>query len=140
MWQTFDLVNRGVFMELGSPRQIGGVPGTKGMQNGVRSEVYEGKREAKKHEKEGEKGEERKEEGGGEKKRKKKEKGFSRSGWEFLSHFEVGFPKVLREWILGFGGRKEGRQRGSIRESFRYEHCVFLPFLLRLSLPLMFAA
>ena len=72
MWQTFDLVNRGVFMELGSPRRIRGVPGTEGMQNGVRSKVYEGKREVKKHKKEGEKGEERKEEGGGEKKRKKK--------------------------------------------------------------------
>ena len=28
MWPTFDLVNRGVFMELGSLRLIGGVPGT----------------------------------------------------------------------------------------------------------------
>ena len=57
-----------------------------------------------------------------------------------LSHFEGGFPKVLREWIPGFEGRKEGRQRGSSRESYRYERCVLLPFLLRLSLPLMFAA
>ena len=26
-----------------------------------------------------------------------------------LSHFEGGFPIVLREWVPGFGGRKEGR-------------------------------
>ena len=26
MWPAFDLVNREVFMELGSPRLIGGVP------------------------------------------------------------------------------------------------------------------
>ena len=48
MWPAFDLVNRGVFMVLGSPRLIGGVPGTEGVQNGVSSDVYEGKREAKK--------------------------------------------------------------------------------------------
>ena len=48
MCSTFDLVNRGVFMELGSPRLIGGVPGTEGVQNGVSLEVYEGKREVKK--------------------------------------------------------------------------------------------
>ena len=51
MCPAFDLVNRGVFMELGSPRRIGGVPDTKGVKNGVSSEVYEGKREAKKREK-----------------------------------------------------------------------------------------
>ena len=56
-----------------------------------------------------------------------------------LSHFERGFHKVLRKWIPGFGGRKEGRQKGSNRESYRYERCVLLPFLLRLSLSLMFA-
>ena len=33
MWPTFNLMNRGVFMELGSPRLIGGVPGTKGVKN-----------------------------------------------------------------------------------------------------------
>ena len=27
-------------------------------------------------------------------------------GGSALSHFEGGFPKVLREWILRFGGRK----------------------------------
>ena len=53
MWPIFDLMNRGVFMELGSPRLIGGVPKAQGMKNGVSSNVYEGKREAKKHEKEG---------------------------------------------------------------------------------------
>ena len=42
MWQTFDHVNRGVFMELGSLRLIGGVPGTEGVQHGVRSDIYEG--------------------------------------------------------------------------------------------------
>ena len=61
-------------------------------------------------------------------------------GGSALSHFEGGFPKVLREWIPSFGGKKEGRQRGSIHESYRYERCVLLPFLLRSSLPLMFAA
>ena len=30
MWPAFDLVNRGAFMELGSPRLIRGVPGTEG--------------------------------------------------------------------------------------------------------------
>ena len=59
-------------MELRSPRLIGGVPGTKGVQNGVRSDVYEGKKKQKKVKKEGEKGEERKGKGGGEKKGKRK--------------------------------------------------------------------
>ena len=44
MWSAFDLVNRGVFKELGSPRLIGGVPGTEGVQYGVSLDVYEGKR------------------------------------------------------------------------------------------------
>ena len=71
MWPAFDLVNRGVFMELGSPRLIGGVPGTEGVENGVSSDFYEGKREAKKREEV--RGERRgKKERGGEKKRKKK--------------------------------------------------------------------
>ena len=47
---------------------------------------------------------------------------------------------MLREWIPGFGGIKEGRQRVSSRESHRYEHYVLLPFLLLLSLPLIFVA
>ena len=45
-----------------------------------------------------------------------------------------GFYKVLREWIPGFRGRKEGRQKGRSRESYMYECCMRLPFLLRLSL------
>ena len=68
MWPAFDLVNRGVFMELGSPRLIRGVPETEGVQNGVSSYVYEGKREVKKGEKYGERREERKGNGGEEKK------------------------------------------------------------------------
>ena len=55
MWPAFDLVNRGVFMELGSPRLIGGFPGTEGVKNGVSTDVYEGKREAKNREKKGRK-------------------------------------------------------------------------------------
>ena len=55
MCPAFDLMNREVFMELGSSKLIAGVLGTEGVQNGVSSDVYEGKREAKKHEKEGEK-------------------------------------------------------------------------------------
>ena len=47
MWPAFDLVNRGVFMEVGSPILIRGVPGTEGVQNGVSSDVYEGKRKEK---------------------------------------------------------------------------------------------
>ena len=79
--------------------------------------------------------------GGGEKKRKKKMiRDSPYPGGTAVSHFEGGFPKVLREWIPGLGGRKEGRQRGSSHESYRYEHCVLLPFLLCLSLPLMFTA
>ena len=76
--------------------------------------------------------EERKGKGGGEKKRRRDSPDL---GGSALSHFEGGFPKVLREWMPGFGGRKERRQRGS-----RYERCVLLPFLLRLSLPLMSVA
>ena len=89
--------------------------------------------------KEGKRGEEKKREE--EKKRGKRKIGGIlpiRVG-SSLSHFEGGFPKVLREWILGFGGRKEGRQRGSSRESYRYEIVCFSRFLLRLSLPLIFA-
>ena len=51
MWPAFDLVNRGVFMELRSPRLIRGVPGTEAVQSGVSLDVYEGKRKAKKLEK-----------------------------------------------------------------------------------------
>ena len=109
------------------------------MQNGVSSDVYEGKRQAKKCENEGDRGDEKKW-----RRRKLRNKKMMRGsldpGGSALSHFEGGFPKVLREWIPCFGCRKEGRQRGSSYESYRYERCVLLPFLLRLSLPLMFAA
>ena len=71
--------------------------------------------------------EKKKRKGGGEKKRKNKRRGDSPDlGRSALSHFEGEFPKVLREWIPGFGGRKEGRQRGSSCESYKYECCVFL--------------
>ena len=72
MWPAFDLVNKGVFMELGSPRLIGGVPGNKRVQNGVSSEVYEGKREAKNVKKKGKK--ERKENEREEEKKRGKKK------------------------------------------------------------------
>ena len=79
MWPTFDLVNRGVFMELGSLRLIEGVPGSKGVKNGVISKVYEGKRQEKK----GEKGEERKRKGKRKRKEEKeKDEGFFRSRGE----------------------------------------------------------
>ena len=74
------------------------------------------------------------------KKRKKKRRDSPYPGGSDFSHFKGGFPKVLREWVPGFEGKKEGRQMGSSRESYKYERCVLLPFLLRLSLPLMFAA
>ena len=71
--------------------------------------------------------------------RKKKMRRYSpdpgRSG---LSYFKERFPKVLREWISGFGGRKEGRLRESSCGSYRYERCVLLLILLLFSLPLMF--
>ena len=77
------------------------------MQNGVSSNVYEGKRQVKKREQG--RGERRgKKEGGGEKRRKKKRTRDSPNpGRSGLSHFEDGFSKVLREWIPGFEGRKE---------------------------------
>ena len=34
------------------------------------------------------------------------------SGGSALSHFEGGFPKVLREWIPGFRGIKEEEKGG----------------------------
>ena len=93
------------------------------------------KKKGRKERKEKEKEEEE------EKKRgKKKMRDSPDLGGSAPSHSEGGFPKVLREWIQGFGGKKEEWQRGSNRESYRYERCVLLPFLLRLFLPLMFAA
>ena len=76
-------------------------------------------------------GEKRKEREGDEEKKKRKENdGFSTSGLEWSFPFEGGFPKVLKEVIPGFRGRKERRQRGSIRVSYRYERCMLLSFLL----------
>ena len=92
------------------------------------------KRKGRKERKEKEREEEKK------KRKKKRMRDFPDPGGNALSHFEGRFPKVLREWIPVFRGRKEGRQRGSSSESYRYARCVLLPFLLRLSLPLMFGA
>ena len=33
-------------------------------------------------------------------------------GGSGLSHFEGGFPKVLKEWIPGFGGKKRRNTKG----------------------------
>ena len=79
-------------------RLIGGVPGTEGVQNGVNSNVYEGKIKAKKGEEEGKikEGKGRKEE----KKKRRKEKGEKKRmrdsldlGRSDLSHFEGDFLK-----------------------------------------------
>ena len=74
------------------------------MQNGVSSDVYEGERQKKKHEKG--KGERR----GKKVKEEKKKIIIMRDspdlGGSGHPHFEGGFPKVLREWIPGFGGKK----------------------------------
>ena len=76
-------------------------------------------------EKEGEK--KRKErEGGGEKKKRKKNDALSTFGFEWSLSFEGGFPKVLKEVIPGFRGRKERKQRGSSRVSYRYEECSLI--------------
>ena len=65
------------------------------MQNGVSSDVYERKREAKKRKKEGERGEEKKGKGRGEKKRKKKRRRDSPYlGGSALSHFEEDFLQI----------------------------------------------
>ena len=68
----------------------------------------------------------------GQRRKKKRIRDSLDLGRSGLSHFQ-GFPKVLREWIPGFGGRKDGRQRGSSHESYRYERCMLLQFLLRLT-------
>ena len=66
-----------------------------------------------------------------EKKKKMKEKdGFSTFGFEWSFSFEEDSPKFLKEVIPGFGGRKERRQKGSSRVSYRYERCMLLLFLL----------
>ena len=66
------------------------------MQNRVISDVYEGKRHKKGEKK-------------GREETKKERRDSPNSGGSALSHFEGGFSKVLREWIPGFGGIKEGR-------------------------------
>ena len=57
-----------------------------------------GRKEREKKEKEEEK----------KKRKKKRMRDSPNSGGSALSHFEGEFPKVLREWIPGFGGKKEG--------------------------------
>ena len=74
------------------------------MQNGVSSDVYEIKRQAKKCE-EGRAERRGRKEGGGEKNKEKK-KDSPDPGGSGLSHFEEGFPKVLRDWIPGFRGKR----------------------------------
>ena len=91
--------------------------------------VKEEKYKQKIVEKGGEKRKEREGEGRKEKKRKEND-GLSTYGFEWSLSFEGGFPKVLKEVILGFRGRKERRQRGSSRVSYRYERFMLLPFLL----------
>ena len=76
MWPAFDLVNRGVFMELGSLRLVKGVSRTEGVQNGVSSKVYERKREAKKGQKRRGERKGKKRRGRRRKKMRKKNEGF----------------------------------------------------------------
>ena len=69
----------------------------KGVKNGVSLNVYEGKRQEKKLVK-GREEKRGKKEGGGEKiKEKKRKRDSPNSSGSGLSHFEGGFPKVLRE-------------------------------------------
>ena len=51
MWPAMDLGN-GEVWSWGSPRLIGGVTGTEGAQNGVSSEIKEGRKKNKKHKEE----------------------------------------------------------------------------------------
>ena len=48
MWPAFDLVNKGVFMELEKSETDWAVPETEGVQNGVSLDVYEGEIQEKK--------------------------------------------------------------------------------------------
>ena len=98
------------------------------MQNGVGSGL-KGRNTSKKTMGKG--GEKRKEiERGEEKKKRKENDGFSTSGFEWSLSFEGGFPKVLKELIPGFRVKKERRQRGSSRVSYKYERCMLFSFLL----------
>ena len=128
MWQAFDLVNRGVFM--GKSENDWGSSWDQRCAKWSKLKCLCRKNTTKK----------KCEKGRGERRGKKRWRDSPDPGGSGLSHFKGGFPIVLREWIPGLGGKNEGRQRGSSRESYRYERCVLLPFLLRLSLPLMFVA
>ena len=87
MWLPMDLGNRGVLWRWGSPRLIGGVPGTEGAQNGVSLDRKERKKKNKKCE-----GEEKKK---GRKRREEKERKRRRDsldlGGRDLSHFKEDF-------------------------------------------------
>ena len=105
------------------------------MQNGVRSDVYEGEIQEKNVKM---KGARRKKPRGREEKRIKRKGRKERKERRKEKEKEERFSRSGKEWIHGFGCIKEGRQRGSIRESYRYESCMLLPFLLCFSLPFMF--
>ena len=129
MWPAANLVNRRVFMELGKSQTNWGSSRdwrcTKWNGLKVKGDKYKQKNRGERR------GKQRKEREGDEDKKKRKENdGFSTSGFEWSLSFEGEFPKVLKEVIPSFKGRKERRQRGSNRVSYRYEHCMLLPFLL----------
>ena len=65
------------------------------------------KKKGRKERKEKEREEEKK------KRKKKRRRDSPNPGGSALSHFEGGFPKVLREWILGFGGIKKEFKGGA---------------------------
>ena len=101
-------MNRRVFIELGKSEIDWGSSRTEGVQNGVGSEDKGGEIQKEAVEKR-----KRKKERKRRKKQKRKEGRFSTFGFERFLSSEGGFPKVLKEVIPGFGGRKERRQRGS---------------------------
>ena len=81
MWPATNLVNKKECLwSWGSPRLIGGVPETEGVQNGVSSNFYEGEIQAKKRGERRKKRKMRKEE-------KQNKERFSRSGWEWSISF-----------------------------------------------------
>ena len=90
MWPAMDLGNRGVFVEWGSPRLIGGVPETEGAQNGVSSKRNDKRtRKTKNMKEKKKKGRKRRKE----KKRKRKRDSLD-SGGRDLSHFEEDFLQI----------------------------------------------
>ena len=107
------------------------------MQNGVSSDVYEGEIQATNVKM---KGARRKKPRGREEKRRKRKGIKEKKERRKEKEKEERFSRSGKEWIPSFGCIKEGRQRGSILESYRYESCMLLPFLLCFSLPLMFPA